>query len=123
VRHSIYLAIGMAFAAAFFRVPVWLWQRAAPWLFLAARDARRGLDPGIGREVNGSRRWIPPRIASFQPFGADEALRRALRGRLHGSQGRVHARLPQGLPADVRRDGAHRRAAACASPISARWWS
>jgi len=33
-RHSIYMAIGVFMAVAIFRVPVWLWQRAAPWLFL-----------------------------------------------------------------------------------------
>ena len=88
VRHSIYLAIGLAFAAAFFRVPVWLWQRAAPWLFLAGTVMLVAvLIPGIGREVNGSRRWIPLGIAGFQPselmklfvvlYAADYTVRKA----------------------------------------------
>jgi len=88
VRHSIYLTIGIAFAAAFFRVPVWLWQRAAPWLFLAGTVMLVAvLIPGIGREVNGSRRWIPLGIASFQPselmklfvvlYAADYTVRKA----------------------------------------------
>src|SRR6476469_3798228 len=34
VRHSIYLSVGLVFAAALFRIPLWLWQKAAPWLFL-----------------------------------------------------------------------------------------
>src|SRR6185436_7884746 len=36
VRHSIYLAIGLTAAFALFRVPVWLWQKASPYLFVGA---------------------------------------------------------------------------------------
>src|SRR5665213_1784195 len=68
VRHALYLALGFGFAAALFRVPVWVWQKAAPWLFLAgALMLVAVLIPGLGREVNGSRRWIPFGVASFQP--------------------------------------------------------
>ena len=88
VRHSIYLAIGLAVAAALFRVPLWLWQRAAPWLFFAGTLLLAAvLIPGLGREVNGSRRWIPLGIASFQPselmklfvvlYAADYTVRKA----------------------------------------------
>src|SRR5258706_1151713 len=88
VRHSIYLAIGLAVAAALFRVPLWLWQRGAPWLFLAGTLLLVAvLIPGLGREVNGSRRWIPLGIASFQPselmklfvvlYAADYTVRKA----------------------------------------------
>ena len=88
VRHSIYLAIGLAVAATLFRVPLWLWQRAAPWLFLAGTLLLVAvLIPGVGREVNGSRRWIALGIASFQPselmkllvvlYAADYTVRKA----------------------------------------------
>ena len=88
VRHSAYLALGIAAAVALFRVPVWLWQRAAPWLFLAGTVMLVAvLVPGIGREVNGSRRWIALGIASFQPselmklfvvlYAADYTVRKA----------------------------------------------
>jgi cell division protein FtsW len=88
VRHGAYLAIGVAFAAAAFRVPLWLWQRAAPWLFLLGTLLLAAvLIPGIGREVNGSRRWIPLGIAGFQPselmklfvvvYAADYTVRKA----------------------------------------------
>ena len=88
VRHAIYLAIGLAVAAAFFRIPLWLWQRAAPWLFLLGTVVLAAvLIPGIGREVNGSRRWIPLGIAGFQPselmklfvvlYAADYTVRKA----------------------------------------------
>jgi cell division protein FtsW len=88
VRHSIYLAVGLAIAAAFFRVPLWLWQKAAPWLFLAGTAVLVAvLVPGLGREVNGSRRWIPVGVGTFQPsevmkllvvlYAADYTVRKA----------------------------------------------
>jgi len=68
VRHAIYLAVGLAFATALFRVPVWVWQKASPWLFLLGTLMLLAvLVPGIGREVNGSRRWMPFGPATFQP--------------------------------------------------------
>ncbi|MGZ5034581.1 MAG: putative lipid II flippase FtsW [Usitatibacter sp.] len=88
VRHSIYLAIGLALAAALFRVPVWLWQKASPWLFLLGSLLLIAvLIPGVGREVNGSRRWVSLGVATFQPselmklfvvlYAADYTVRKA----------------------------------------------
>jgi cell division protein FtsW len=88
VRHCAYLSIGLACAAALFRVPVWLWQKAAPWLFIGGVGLLVAvLIPGLGREVNGSRRWIPLGFASFQPselvklfvvlYAADYTVRKA----------------------------------------------
>ncbi|HUP96963.1 MAG TPA: putative lipid II flippase FtsW [Usitatibacter sp.] len=88
VRHAIYLGIGLAVAAAFFKVPVWLWQKASPWLFLLGVLLLVAvLIPGVGREVNGSRRWIPLGFATFQPselmklfvvlYAADYTVRKA----------------------------------------------
>ena len=88
VRHAAYLAIGLAFAVAFFRVPVWLWQRASPWLFvLGIMLLIAVLIPGVGREVNGARRWLPAGVATFQPsellklfvvlYAADYTVRKA----------------------------------------------
>ena len=88
VRHGIYLAVGVAVGLAFFRVPLWLWQKASPWLFLAGVATLAAvLIPGLGREVNGSRRWIPLGVATFQPsevmklfvvlYAADYTVRKA----------------------------------------------
>ena len=88
VRHGIYVAVGLAVAAALFRVPVWLWQKASPWLFLAGVVLLVAvLIPGLGREVNGSRRWIALFGATFQPselmklfvvlYAADYTVRKA----------------------------------------------
>jgi cell division protein FtsW len=87
-RHGASLAVGLVAAAAAFRVPLWLWQRAAPWLFMLGTVLLVAvLIPGIGREVNGSRRWIPLVITSFQPsevmklfvvlYAADYTVRKA----------------------------------------------
>jgi cell division protein FtsW len=88
VRHSAYMGIGLVLAAALFRVPVWLWQKASPWLFLLGVVLLIAvLIPGLGREVNGSRRWIALGIATFQPselmklfvvlYAADYTVRKA----------------------------------------------
>jgi cell division protein FtsW len=88
VRHGIYLAVGVAVAVAFFRVPVALWQKASPWLFLGGVAMLVAvLIPGLGREVNGSRRWVPLGFATFQPsevmklfvvlYAADYTVRKA----------------------------------------------
>jgi cell division protein FtsW len=57
-RHAIYLVIAMLTALVAFQVPVARWQQLAPYLVLI---------PGIGREVNGSRRWINLFVANLQP--------------------------------------------------------
>ncbi len=88
VRHSVYLLIGLAFAVALFRVPVWLWQKSAPWLFLGGVVLLVAvLIPGVGREVNGARRWISLGVGTFQPselmklfvvlYAADYTVRKA----------------------------------------------
>jgi cell division protein FtsW len=87
-RHGAYLAVGLVLALATFRVPMWLWQKAAPWLFLLGTLTLIAvLLPGVGREVNGSRRWIPLGFMSFQPsevmkllvvlYAADYTVRKA----------------------------------------------
>jgi cell division protein FtsW len=49
-------------------VPTRYWQRVAPYLFLIGLALLVVvLIPGIGRDVNGSRRWIPLGIATLQP--------------------------------------------------------
>lgn len=68
VRHAVYL--GVSFAAAFtvFQIPTKFWQQSAPYLFLIGIAMLIVvLIPGIGREVNGSRRWIPLVIVTLQP--------------------------------------------------------
>jgi len=67
-RHAIFLAGALGAALAVFLVPVRWWQHAAPWLFLGGVVLLVAvLIPGIGREVNGARRWLALPIISIQP--------------------------------------------------------
>jgi cell division protein FtsW len=67
-RQAIFLAASVVAGMFVFQVPVRLWQKAAPWLFLAGVAALvLLLIPGLGREVNGARRWLSVGVANLQP--------------------------------------------------------
>jgi cell division protein FtsW len=68
VRHAIFLTIGIIAAAVAFQVPLSAWQEMAPWLFVTGVVLLIiVLVPGIGRDVNGARRWLPMGVANLQP--------------------------------------------------------
>jgi len=68
MRHALFVAIGIVVAVAAFQVPLRLWQQAAPYLFLVgAVLLTLVLFPGVGREVNGSQRWISLHFVTVQP--------------------------------------------------------
>src|SRR5690606_34050112 len=88
IRHSIYLLISLSAAAITFQIPTQMWQKMAPYLFLLGIVSLiLVLIPGIGREVNGSRRWISLAVVTVQPsefmkllvaiYVADYTLRKA----------------------------------------------
>jgi len=87
-RHGMFVAISLALAIVAFQVPTRWLQRAAPYLFMLGLVLLAlVLVPGIGREVNGSRRWLPLYFFNLQPselmkvfavlYAADYTLRKA----------------------------------------------
>ena len=88
LRHGTFIAVSVVAAAVVFQVPLRVWQLAAPYFFLLGL-ALLGLVliPGLGREVNGSQRWLSLYVINFQPselakiavvlYAADYTVRRA----------------------------------------------
>lgn len=67
VRHGVFLAIGLLAAAVAFQMPLAVWQQMAPWLFVTGFVLLMlVLIPGLGREVNGARRWLSFGIFNLQ---------------------------------------------------------
>lgn len=88
IRHAIYLAVGGLAAISVFQIPLRVWQKLAPYTFLIGIVLLVVvLIPGIGREVNGSQRWIGLPFINLQPselmklaavlYAADYTVRKA----------------------------------------------
>ncbi|AQZ94750.1 putative lipid II flippase FtsW [Halopseudomonas phragmitis] len=68
VRQLIYLGIGLGAMATALSIPLKLWEQFRfPLLFLGIALLIAVLIPGIGREVNGSWRWIAVGPINIQP--------------------------------------------------------
>ena len=68
LRHAAYLAVGLLLGLLAFLVPMRAWQKYAVHLLaFGALLLVLVLIPGIGLEVNGSRRWISLFVVNFQP--------------------------------------------------------
>lgn len=66
-RHLVYMIMGLGLAAGVALVPVRLWQDYSGWLLVAVIGfLMLVLVPGIGKEVNGARRWIDLGLISVQ---------------------------------------------------------
>ncbi len=67
-RHVLALVIGFVVALGAVQVPIAVWERYAPMVFVAALVLLvLVLLPFVGKVVNHSRRWIPLGIMNFQP--------------------------------------------------------
>ena len=67
-RQMAYIAVSMAAAAVVFKVPVAVWQKYAPMMFIGTLVLLvLVLIPGLGVSVNGARRWLPLKVMNLQP--------------------------------------------------------
>jgi len=68
LRHAVFLGAALTGAIVVFLLPVRFWQKCAPLAFLAGLALLAlVLVPGIGREVNGARRWLDLGAITVQP--------------------------------------------------------
>ena len=67
-RHVLWLLMSFVAAVLAFQVPVAIWEKAAPWLFILSLVFLIAvLIPYIGKVVYGARRWISLGPIGFQP--------------------------------------------------------
>lgn len=89
MRHGFFILVSLVASVVVFQVPLRIWQQAAPFLFMAGLVLLvLVLIPGIGREVNGSRRWLSLFVVNLQPselmklcavlYAADYTVRKAM---------------------------------------------
>jgi cell division protein FtsW len=89
LRHSMFVLVGIVSGMVAFQVPVQTWQKLAPYLFiLGVVLLVLVLIPGVGRAVNGSRRWLSLFVINLQPselmklfavlYAADYTVRKAI---------------------------------------------
>jgi len=68
IRHIIFIVVGLAGGYVTFQIPTAFWQKYAGKIFLIGLLLLVAvLIPGIGRVVNGSRRWISLFVINLQP--------------------------------------------------------
>jgi cell division protein FtsW len=67
-RHALFVAAGLAAGVIAFQIPVKVWQALAPYLFMFGGALLAAvLIPGLGRSINGSRRWLSLGLVNLQP--------------------------------------------------------
>ena len=68
MRHLLSLAVAFLAALLAFQIPLTTWEKLAPWLFVVSLVLLvLVLIPGLGKDVNGARRWIALGMMNFQP--------------------------------------------------------
>jgi cell division protein FtsW len=68
IRHMISLAIALGVGICVFKIPTKVWDRYSPLIFgFAVLLLIAVLIPGLGKGVNGAKRWIPLGLMNFQP--------------------------------------------------------
>ena len=67
-RHLLSVGVGFVVAVLAFQIPMKVWERCAPWIFIGSIVMLIAvLVPHVGTVVNGARRWLSLGIMNFQP--------------------------------------------------------
>lgn len=88
MRHAAFVGIGVLAGVAVLQLPMRFWQLVSPYAFvLGVLLLVLVLVPGLGKEVNGSQRWLPLGLFNLQPselmklfgvlYAADYTVRKA----------------------------------------------
>lgn len=107
VKHGIFIAVGILAFTITANLSTRVWQQYAPYLFMfGVLLLMVVLIPHIGREVNGSKRWISLVVFNFQPselmkciailYAADYTVRKAAHMRGDYRQILAKGLLPMG---------------------------
>lgn len=68
MRQAIFVVVALIAGALVFRIPVAVWQKYAPYLFVATLVLLVAvLIPGLGKGVNGAKRWLSFKVLNLQP--------------------------------------------------------
>ena len=89
MRHALSIVVGITAGLLAFQISLQDWQRMAPYLFVFGVILLvMVLIPGVGREVNGSKRWLSVVVINIQPselmklfavlYAADYTVRKGL---------------------------------------------
>ncbi|WP_394778012.1 putative lipid II flippase FtsW [Undibacterium sp.] len=68
VRQAMFIAVSLLVGLFVFRVKIETWQKAAPYLFVITLILLAAvLVPGLGKGVNGAKRWLSFKVFNLQP--------------------------------------------------------
>ncbi|MFZ6849151.1 putative lipid II flippase FtsW [Undibacterium sp. RuRC25W] len=68
VRQSVFILVSLVAGAFAFRVPLVSWQRITPYIFVITLILLVAvLIPGLGKGVNGAKRWLSFKVFNIQP--------------------------------------------------------
>jgi len=68
IRQAMFIGVSLIAGALTFRVPMKAWQKAAPYLFVGTLILLvLVLVPGLGKGVNGAKRWLSFKVFNLQP--------------------------------------------------------
>ncbi|MDY6215703.1 putative lipid II flippase FtsW [Actinobacillus porcinus] len=67
-RDAVYLVLSFVTLYFFLKIPMARWEKRYAWVFgIALFFLLLVLIPGVGKTINGARRWIPMGLFNFQP--------------------------------------------------------